>query len=44
MDKMTDEELVSHALTMWSNWIETSNVSLSAEDASAQKQSSTHCR
>jgi len=37
MENMTDEELVAHALLLWSNYIETSNVALSAEDASAQK-------
>ena len=34
---MTDEELIAHALDMWANYVETSNVSLSANDAAEQK-------
>lgn len=33
---MTDDELISHALTVWANHIETGTVTLSASDASAQ--------
>lgn len=37
MNQMTDEELVAHALDMWANYIETSNIGLSANDAAEQK-------
>lgn len=32
MDKMTDAEMMAHSLLIWANYIETSNVSLSAND------------
>ncbi len=36
---MADEELISHALTLWANHIETGQVTLSANDVAEQNRS-----
>ncbi len=36
-DEKTDEELVTMALHMWANWVETNNPMMSANDVAAMR-------